>query len=463
VANDGPKGSVRLKLELQGDREYERKVQRAQKAAERAAKEAADAEKKALKEAADARADANRRLREFGETLKSAGGGVGSFTERVAGMSTPLTVAAGAAAAVTGAVVAVAAAAREGAEALYELGMRGGDVSAVATAFERVASPELLGNMSEVTGGLVRELDLMRLANQALRTELVDEETFTRWSQVVTRAAQDTGRDVVRSLEAMTTTLAGGGTESLNQIGVNVLRVNQEVRKLGLSAETEAGRIVALELAMEQLNEDLGEADNSAGNLNDAWTAISVAVSDWTDRVARAFSENQALVQFFGDLQEAMEENAPSAEEMADLLVRLGASGVTALRGLAEAAIPLAQAILRLAQAQAYWQAATNPIEWFTGNSLEFARSVDDIVDGLDTLDSALHTTDEAFENLETALAEGRSGVSDLESSLEEASRSADVFSDRKTPKLTESGGGSPSGPAQSARARAEHSRSRYS
>ena len=53
---------------------------------------------------------------------------------------------------------------KEWAEVIYELGMRGGEVSAVANAFERLVSPGFLSRLQQSTGGLVSNFNLMREA-----------------------------------------------------------------------------------------------------------------------------------------------------------------------------------------------------------------------------------------------------------------------------------------------------------
>jgi hypothetical protein len=252
--------------------------------------------------------------------------------------------------AIAAAATAAAVAAKELGEQLVKLGMRGGEVDAVADAFERLADPGMLSNLQRVTGGLISGFELMARSTQALRTNLVSAEEFERWAAVVTRSAQDMGRDVSASFEAVTTTLAGGGLESLNRLGVNVPIIRDRLMALGKTAESMEGRTIAMRLAILQLNEELGDADNSSGNLNDAWTALSVTFRDFYDEVAREFATNERLLSFFVTLRGDIEAALPPVDEMAESLAQFAGDALVAIRDITLAVVDFTEAILHMYQ-----------------------------------------------------------------------------------------------------------------
>ena len=265
-------------------------------------------------------------------------------------------------------ITGLSAAAEKAASALGRLGMRGGDVSAVATAFEQLASPELLANIQRSTGRLVSSFDTMRLSVQLLRAG-ISESDIPRWFQLVTRAAQDTGQNVQASLERMTTALVSGRISAFQRLGIDVGAVRDRVREMGLSMETAAGRSAALSSIMETLSGQLGAADNSAGNLNDAFTQLSTVWSDWYDSVARAFSEDTNLVAFFSELAVVLGEQLPDSVRTAHVLVDfsteaivLGSRASVEFTNFGIAVLNLSEALLGV---QRFFETA-NPMTWVT-------------------------------------------------------------------------------------------------
>lgn len=342
-------------------------------------------------------------LRSLERGLDSLSGGVGSISSGLRGMS------AGAGAAVAG-ITAIAAAATAAAAtavrlgvALRDLGMRGGEVSAVAVAFERIASPSLLSRMREATGGLVDEMELMRGTTQALRSGMATESEITEWFGAVTRSAQDMGRDVPQAIQAITQVLSGGGLESLSRIGVNALAIRDSLQAMGLSADSARGRTLALRMAMGQLRQDLGSVDNSAGNLNDAWTQLSVAARSWYDNVARAFAENRALVDFFVELRAVLEQTGPSASEAAAALV-----------DLTEVMVELTQSTISGLRAYVGFRAA---VEEF--NPRGAATAIGALYDNVDILINGTNESDGSWRRLSETLDDANGTLSSISSPLE--------------------------------------------
>jgi len=234
-------------------------------------------------------------------------------------------------------------------QAIYDLGMRGGDVSAVATAFERIASPRLLSQLREATGGLSRGLDLMRESTQALRAGLVTEDEIGRWYRAVTRGAQDTGEsveDLQRALGTMLTT--GEMEEVLGKLGVSVTNVREEVAAAGETMETVRGKSLALSLALNQLEMSTSNVDNSAGNLNDIFTQLTVSATNLHDEFARGFSESSRMRDVFRGLNQELLSGRGNWQAYGSVMGSVIANGIQRVLRFAAAVNDLNAAIFRI-------------------------------------------------------------------------------------------------------------------
>jgi len=212
------------------------------------------------------------------------------------------------------------------ARGMAHLAIRGGEVSAVATAFERVASPQLLVGLQRATGGLISNFDLMRQASRSLRTELVDESQLEEWFGTITRLAQDAGRDVPQAIENMANALTGGGLEGFQQLGINISAVRDELREMELSMESEEGRMKALAIAMDRAERQMGNVSNAASNLNDVFNAGTIAAGNFVDEVGRIVSESPAVVSALDTLLQKMTQFSSTSQ-------LLGTTLATALAG----------------------------------------------------------------------------------------------------------------------------------
>ena len=171
------------------------------------------------------------KLKRVENALNTVAGGTRGLSSAFTSLGPGAAVAGAAAGAAAVAITGMAVAAEKASSALYSLGMRGGDVSAVATAFERLASPQLLNNIQQSTGRLVSSFDAMRLSTQMLRAG-IQESNLPHWFQLVTRAAQDTGQNVIQSLESMSTALSSGRISAFQRLGVDVASIREQVREL---------------------------------------------------------------------------------------------------------------------------------------------------------------------------------------------------------------------------------------
>ncbi len=256
--------------------------------------------------------DFDRKANKVKKSVKGMGDSSKNSSKDMATLKT-----AGAAAAVG--MAAAAAGALKLGQALHDLGMRGGEVSAIATAFERMTSPRMLAGLRQATGGLIRDTELMREATQAMRANLQSEDEIRRWYQVVARGAQDSGESIETMHTALGNMLSGGGLEEvLTKIGVPMSEVREEITRAGLSMESTAGRSRALSLALVQAEGATEGMDNSAGNLNDTWTALGSSAGNFYDQIARGFSENDRLLDVFRDLNEELGGSGDGFEELGD-------------------------------------------------------------------------------------------------------------------------------------------------
>jgi hypothetical protein len=295
---------------------------------------------------------------------------------------------------------AIAAAATAATVALHKMGMRGGDVDAVATAFERIASPQFIRNLEQATGGLVRSTEMMARATMVLRTGLADEAQITRWFQTVTRSAQDMGRDVVASLDAVAVTLAGGGLESLNRLGVNVPEIRERLQEMGLTAESVAGRVEAMNMAMAQLDGTLGLADNSTGNYNDALTALTVTIQNWYDETARALATNEDLVNWFVALKESIQAALPEGEGFGDMIADVVVQVLEFARAGAQVVNVLVHLGVGLGRFLNILQSIANPLLVVSGRTTEIEEALVSLRDVSRSVTGVLTNTSQRFAEL---------------------------------------------------------------
>ena len=258
--------------------------------------------------------------REVRQKLKRTEGSFKSFAGSAGGALTGLM-------AFGGAVVvmrqAIQVAERLG-RAIHELGMRGGEVSAVATAFERLAAPDLLSRLQEQTGWLVDEQRLMQESVQILRSRMISEQDWVRSLGAITRLAQDAGESAEDMVSLFAQMASGGGMEGLGRIGVDILSVRDAVRELGFSMESNAGKTEAMRLVAEQMVDLVGgEGVNAVTNYNDAITRLTHQFEAYRDHVGRAIAEDEDLLHTIGQVEQAMVDAVPDANDLGEAIAEL--------------------------------------------------------------------------------------------------------------------------------------------
>jgi hypothetical protein len=281
MALSGPKGSVRTKLEVTGSREYKRRMKEADDSLDRFAKTA-------------------------GKTKDAFGDLANQWTAATAGI------------AIAGA--AIVRVVQEVGNAIVALGMRGGEVSAVAGAFERIASPEVLRNMQEATGYLLTSQELAQEYVQIYRANLLDESQIDEFMGLVARAAQDTGENTAEMIRSAANALAGGGLEVFQRLGVNIGEIRDQLERQNLTMEDNEGKTRALVMIQRQLEQQTEGTNNAAGNLNDAFTQLNNSAEDYYDNLARGVSESPAAIAAVTALANAIRQTTGEQDALNDVI-----------------------------------------------------------------------------------------------------------------------------------------------
>ena len=280
---------------------------------------------------------------------------------------------------------------------------RGGRIAPIAGAFERFVPPEALDRLREATSGLVDGATLMSRFVEAIEPGIVGEEEIIRMFGIATQAAQEHGRDITQVLQSVTAAMAGGGMEGLLQIGVNVLEIRTELRRLGLTAESTEGRLEAVRLAMDQLSGNFTTASGEITNIADGFARLQNVMNDAWDEVGRGLVENENLVRVINSLGDIMdrllstiinETNAnrdfhQAVEAVTAVLLQLGA---TLLRNV----IPAATAFIEIL---AFFSPDPEVATRLNDLSISLRRLEDEArgaAGELDELAESLHNLDEA-------------------------------------------------------------------
>lgn len=233
---------------------------------------------------------------------------------------------------------------------VHALGMLGGELSPITTAFERLSSPELLARLHEQTGYLVSERTLLAESVQALRARMLSEDEWVESLGAITRLSQDAGENVDMMVSAFANIAAGGGVESLARLGVNVSELREQLRLANVSGESLEGRTMLLRGAMEQMARATGGASNEATNYADAVTRLRNRFEIYRIEVSRTFAENSELVQSFQEIEDLLVDLSPNAETLGDAIADLALDATDAALAFAEWVEPIMNVVDALGQ-----------------------------------------------------------------------------------------------------------------
>ncbi|MHC4644082.1 MAG: hypothetical protein ACYTBJ_01175 [Planctomycetota bacterium] len=311
---------------------------------------------------------AAKKLKEVERAFDDVSGGAGALNRRLRDIGPKHAVAisgiTAAFQALGGVVSLVTQAAQTAGQAFIALGQRGGDVSAIAQAFDRFGDTEVLSRLNAVSGGLLTNTELMAGYTQAMRAGIVSQEDFIGAIETTVRAAQDMGKNMTGSIQAVITAMSGGGMEGLGQLGVNVLEIRERLQNMGETMESTTGRAMAFEMALVQMREDMGRVSNSAGHLGDVWQQLYVIAKNFIDKVGQGFAENQQLMAFFQSFATALQESLPPANELAEIFVRMAASLIDLAQSVARAGMFITKLFNSMFTGYRILN-MTNPLNWF--------------------------------------------------------------------------------------------------
>jgi hypothetical protein len=256
------------------------------------------------------------KVKGFGDIVKGSASGLAAFGPHAA--------AAAAAIAAVGAAAALAAkAVTTLANALVGLIARGSEFAAIAAGFERIADPALLQRFQELSGHHIRQRDLMVQYQRVVEAGVATSDQFAEALDLITARAQQTGENVTTMLERMAPMLQGRGIEQVTDLGVQTGVLNDALREAGISAESARGQTERLTLALRLAREQIGETDNAATNLGDAYEALTVNANDYLDTMGRVVAESPALVDSFEAMRIALNQVGIEAGSMGEIVARV--------------------------------------------------------------------------------------------------------------------------------------------
>lgn len=188
------------------------------------------------------------------------------------------------------------------------------EVEGVRTAFDRLNQPGLLDNLRQATKGTVTDLELMKRAVAANNFQIPIERLGTLLS-FAQRRARETGQSVDYLVDSIVTGIARKSPLILDNLGININRVNEQFKKTGDFAQA----------AFNVVDEEITKAGPALDTYADKIDRIRTNFSNMaTDAVAGLVSigENLSnyLVDRYGtpdmkaDLQRSREQQAIAKE-----------------------------------------------------------------------------------------------------------------------------------------------------
>lgn len=170
----------------------------------------------------------NADMAELRKDLKKATGQLNSFQKGVKSIGSAL----------KGAFVigAIAKVGQEVAEFTREAIQMGGEMAGVKESFDKLNQPGLLDEMKKATLGTISELELMKKAMTAKEFNL-PMERMGSMMQFATIQAQKMGKSVDYMAESLTTGLARGSAQILDNLGISLKELQAETAKVGSVSE----------------------------------------------------------------------------------------------------------------------------------------------------------------------------------------------------------------------------------
>ena len=151
-----------------------------------------------------------------------------------------------------------------------------GVAEGVAVAFERLGKPGLLDELVRATKGTVSQLDLMQQAVKASNFK-IPLDTLVTGLEFATQRAKETGESVEFLARSFVTAIGRKSALVLDNLGISVLELQQEVKKVGDFA-TAVGNI--MEREMSTWGESVDTVADKTQRLNATWQNTKVIIGD---------------------------------------------------------------------------------------------------------------------------------------------------------------------------------------
>jgi hypothetical protein len=162
------------------------------------------------------------------------------------------------------------------------------ETEGVQRAFSRLNNPKLLDDLRKATRGTVSDLELMRAAVNANNFQ-IPLETLGTLLDFANRRARDTGQSVDFLVNSIVTGIARKSPLILDNLGINIKRINDEFAKTGDFAKA-AFNVVndELEKAGPALDTNADKVDRLKASWNNFWTEVGAGTVDFFDGLAKS-------------------------------------------------------------------------------------------------------------------------------------------------------------------------------
>lgn len=278
-------------------------------------------------------------------------------------------------------------------KATHELAMRGGAVAAASSAFEGLASPDLLARINQLSAGLISQQTIYEEGTQILRARILTQDEMAESMGMIANLAQGVGEDVDAMVAQFAQIGSGGGAESISRLGINILEMRREIQEAGISLESTTGRAMLFQNVLEEMRRLTDGNTTTINNYSDAVTAASNRISAYTDDVGEAIAEDQRLVEVVAALEAAFFDMFPEADSAGEAIADMAVAVVQLAADMANSRIvdivmALTGALARLGAVSI--TVASFGLHYETGQALwGFA---DDIAGAADAIDAAAAT-----------------------------------------------------------------------
>lgn len=151
-------------------------------------------------------------------------------------------------------------------------------MAGVRSAFEKIASPNLLNNLRKATRGTVDDLQLMQRAVQAKNFNIPLENLAT-YLEFATKRARETGQSVDYLVDSIVTGLGRQSVLILDNLGISAKEIRDRMKDGGSMADA-VGEIIK-----KSMGEGAQEIDNAVlatERLSAAWTNLKIAIGENT-------------------------------------------------------------------------------------------------------------------------------------------------------------------------------------